>query len=152
MNWQAQSRIHPTQHAFQHQRLFSTSDPSVCHYTVPVSFSLEPVSLPMYPALFQSTGSPAMPLESTSHRTKPLKKYNKNRKRISDHTDETDVPALFHMPRQNDGNHQDYTSLPPPVNCDIYSKKSSDTDGTSKRRFSDPGLGQMSSDECSSSR
>lgn len=145
-NWPAQARIH----SFS-QRSFSTPDSSVCHYSVPLSFSFEPVSLPIYSALIQPQGNCTVPLDVSNHSNKSARHKSHSKNRRSQNNSGNEVPAMFHTPRLNNGDQQDYTSLPP-VNCNLYAPKSSDTEGTCRRRFSDPGIGQLSSDECSTTR
>ncbi|KAL0269873.1 UNVERIFIED_CONTAM: hypothetical protein PYX00_007462 [Menopon gallinae] len=130
-NLSPQARIHPSS-----QRLFPTSNSSVCHYPVPLGYSLEHVSLPYYPPIIPPGSTSTPPLERVLRVSRP-----------SEHK----IPAMFQTYKQNIDLEQDYMSLPP-VNCDLNAKKPKDEDSTSKRRFSDPGVAQISSDECSGSR
>ncbi|EEB19016.1 hypothetical protein Phum_PHUM546070 [Pediculus humanus corporis] len=145
-NWPAQARLHPVG-----QRSYSTPDSSICHYSVPLSFSFEPVSLPIYSALIQPQRNCGVPLEIENHSNKSKHHKSSTKNRRSKTNSINEVPAIFHTPRLSNGDQQDYTSLPP-VNCDLYGPKSSDNEIFCKRRFSDPGIGQMSSDDCSSTR
>lgn len=140
-NYSAHARMHPFA-----QRTYSASDSPICHYSVPLSFSLEPFSLPVYSTVIPPHRNKLVPVEIETHSSRSKHHKNKKAKNIS-----KEVPALFHTPRIKNGEQQDYTSLPP-VNCNMYAPMSNVADDICKRRFSDPGIGQMSSDDCSSSR
>ncbi|XP_066996302.1 uncharacterized protein [Anabrus simplex] len=158
------------------QRLFTAvSDPAVCRYSVPVGYSLEPVSLPplpLYP-VYQS----AVPIAPGRTSLKPQVRLP-NRGRPSRRTHRGHTPMYpppvcgdgWQINRQNPravpcnsfrrgalletqpsvdvNNSQEYTSLPPVTQSDITNP--------SQRRFSDPGLGPIpncneSTDESSNS-
>ncbi|KAK6638892.1 hypothetical protein RUM43_007162 [Polyplax serrata] len=146
--WPAQARMYPVG-----QRSFSTPDSSICHYSVPLSFSFEPVSLPIYSALIQPQGNYGIPARTSSNSRKSNKLCSQNRKSKGKTNTNSmhEVPAMFNTCRISNGDQQDYTSLPP-VNCDVFAPKSVDNNLIFRRRFSDPGIGQLSSDDCFSSK
>lgn len=129
----------PTGSPYEPRGIFS--DPSVCRYSVPLGFSLEPVSMPVYPAVYPSPNDLDSELESRRSRKKKDRRKNVSRCR-------NDSFALSENFKETE---QNYTSLPP-VHCDPRSRRKSDSEPGFKRRFSDPGLAQVSSDELSTDR
>ena len=120
------------------RRLFPTaSEPTMCRYSVPVGYSLEPVSLPVYTAYVpvpeaglprtrghrpasRSNGglsSAPPPAQSNCHSRKAGRRH----------------PTKVHSAVDGSGN-DEFTSLPPAA--------SSHMPDTVRRRFSDPGIGR----------
>lgn len=123
------------------RRLFPTaSEPTMCHYSVPVGYSLEPVSLPVYAAYVPMPSEPASSLRRRSSRpvaqtngpqgnytsTPPISKGNwqgyKDTRRASSRL----------QPGVDSGTNDVFTSLPP--------AGISHAPHATHRRFSDPGV------------
>lgn len=127
-----------------YERRGLVSDPSVCRYPVPLGFSVEPLSLPVYPALYTSPDNLGYSLDFS----KPRKSRKKREREKPASCCRNDSLAAFETSKEID---QDYASLPP-ANYDARSKPTDDTETSFRRRFSDPGLAQASSDELSTDR
>lgn len=153
-DFSSEARIRSSGLAVEGQRIFS--DPSICRYSVPLGFSLEPVSLPIYPALFRSPeGLEPSPIPSPMFdRTKRKKTRRRREIRKNEGADRfriNDSTEIFRNAERKDLEPQDFASLPP-SELDPRSERSADPENSfNKRRFSDPGLGQPSSDDRSSS-
>lgn len=62
-----------------------------------------------------------------------------------------DSPDTFRHSEQKDSEHQDFASLPPADRDPRFHRPAENENLINKRRFSDPGLGQASSEDGSSS-
>ncbi|KAJ9573859.1 hypothetical protein L9F63_008719, partial [Diploptera punctata] len=121
------------------RRLFPTaSEPAMCRYSVPVGYSLEPISLPVYAAYVP------MPESGSTRRrnNRPPSRSNggfsappPTNSNWHSRKDGRRQPARTHAAMDAGGN-DDFTSLPPAA--------SSHTPDTVRRRFSDPGIGSCS--------
>lgn len=106
--------------------------PSVdASYTPYVSYPLEPFQFSLYPSVYP------VPSPASFCPVPPVRRSRKGDTCVSKRSDAKQLPRLAS---------QQYASLPP-VNCDAFSPKSSDSDTNSKRHYSDPGVGPASSDE-----
>lgn len=147
MFWQQSAAPPPHVPPHNGQRLFAAmSDPSVCGYsTVPMAYTMEPVSVPpMYP-VYQTVSRP----HYRAYRGRPRRNVAQN----------------HHAPPQNPGGmtngysslqesrsnycrpstyqNGDYASLPPSANDDHINN--CDELNSEHRRYSDPGLGPADS-------
>ncbi|PSN42630.1 hypothetical protein C0J52_08683 [Blattella germanica] len=134
---------HPTVPILDRRLFPTTSEPAMCRYSVPVGYSLEPISLPVYAAYMP------MPEAGSSRRrnNRPMSRSNGMQGGFSSappptqnnwHNRKDSRRAAARMNPSMDGANDDFTSLPPVT--------SSHTPDTVRRRFSDPGIG---SDTCS---
>ena len=129
---------HPTVPVLD-RRLFPTaSEPAMCRYSVPVGYSLEPISLPVYAAYVP------MPEAGSSRR-----RINRPASRSNGGLSSAPPPTQSNWHNRKDGRRQssrintttdgsandEFTSLPPTA--------SSHTPDTVRRRFSDPGIGRL---------
>lgn len=146
MFWQQPRLPQPQAHPAAHngQRLFTAmSDPSVCGYSaVPVTYAMEPVSLPPMYRLYQPVVRPnyrpyrgrMRPSSSRMHNG-PLCSSGDTMANGFSSLQENGWSHSTPMAYQNG----DYASLPPTANIDI--KDNRDELSSEHRRYSDPGLG-----------
>ncbi|XP_058802129.1 uncharacterized protein LOC131670497 isoform X3 [Phymastichus coffea] len=145
MYWQQhrppQTQPHPALH--NGQRLFTAmSDPSVCGYSaVPVTYAMEPVSLPPMYHLYQPVVRPNYRTYRGGTRTSAARMSNgplgihDNAGNGYSSLQENGWTHCTPMAYQNG----DYTSLPPTANID--NKNNGEELNSEHRRYSDPGLG-----------
>jgi hypothetical protein len=123
------------------RRLFPTaSEPTMCHYSVPVGYSLEPVSLPVYAAYVPV---PSVPVSSSRrHSSRPVVQTNGlqgnymsapplSQSSWQAHKDTRRVSTRL-QPGVDSGINEAFTSLPP--------AGTSHVPHAVHRRFSDPGV------------
>ncbi|XP_016840433.1 uncharacterized protein LOC100679973 isoform X1 [Nasonia vitripennis] len=144
MFWQQPRLPQPQAHpAHNGQRLFTAmSDPSVCGYSaVPITYAMEPVSLPPMYRLYQPVVRPNY--RPYRGRMRPSSSRVHNGPLCSSDTMTNGYSSL----QENGWNHStpaayqngDYASLPPTANID--NKDNRDELSSEHRRYSDPGLG-----------
>ncbi|XP_069697232.1 uncharacterized protein [Periplaneta americana] len=123
------------------RRLFPTvSEPTMCRYSVPVGYSLEPISLPVY-ATYVPMSSDQAASSSRRRGSKPVARSN------GMHGSFSSAPHSYWQahrdfrrnssrpkPGVDSTTNEDFTSLPPAVTAH--------TPDTVRRRFSDPGIGR----------
>jgi hypothetical protein len=119
------------------RRLFPTaSEPTMCRYSVPVGYSLEPVSLPVYATYVPV---PSEPVFSRKRNSRPVAQSNGlhgqymsapplSQDNCRDHKDERRTSKL--QSGMDSGTNEEFTSLPPAGR--------SHAPDTVHRRFSDP--------------
>lgn len=148
MYWQQQGVPHP-QHMPAHngQRLFTAmSDPGVCGYSVPVTYAMEPVSLPPMYRLYQPMPRPNY--RPFRGRTRPVLSTSRTGRPVNQDVLVNGYSSLQEngINRLTPGAYQngDYASLPPNANVD--NKDNGEDLSSEHRRYSDPGLGPIDID------
>lgn len=144
MFWQ-QSGVPPhVQPTHNSQRLFTAmSDPGVCGYsTVPVAYTMEPVSMPPIYPLYRPVPQP----NYRAFRGRPRRNVSQNHC-VGSHSNQANIINGYSSLQENRSNYMtpplyqngDYASLPPTAN----NHTSNDTEelNSEHRRYSDPGLG-----------
>ena len=144
MYWQQPRLAQPQPHpAHNGQRLFTAmSDPSVCGYSaVPVTYAMEPVSLPPMYHLYQPVVRPNYRPYRGKTRSSLLRM--RNGPPCSNDSLRNGYSSLQENGWNNSARiayqNGDYASLPPTANID--NKDHGDELNSEHRRYSDPGLG-----------
>jgi hypothetical protein len=120
------------------RRLFPTaSEPAMCRYSVPVGYSLEPVSLPVYATYVPV---PPEPVSSRKRSSRPVARANGlhappvSQDSCRDHRDGARTSSKLQS-GMDSGANEEFTSLPPAGRSHVPD--------TVHRRFSDPCIGRF---------